>query len=124
MTLAAARVDRDEVADVLRLLLTEIRGLRADLARHQPVSRLSKADRVLLEQLLPVLGILFPAGELFASREVVAHPSAGLRVLRRGRTARSIGRLFTRAEGTTVAGFAIQRVGVEGHVSLWRVVVA
>jgi hypothetical protein len=40
----------------------------------------------------------------------------------RGLNARRVGRLFSRAAGVAVDGFAVERHGVELHVTLWRVV--
>ena len=83
---------------------------------------LSKKDRLTLERLLPAVAAVFNDGELFTSRELVAHPAPGLRVLRGGLSTKQIGRLLTRADGTTIGGFRVERHGTEVNVALWRVI--
>jgi hypothetical protein len=105
-----------DIGDVLR----ELRAIRQLLEpRVRPT--LSKRDRVTLERLLPAIADVFD-GELFTSRELVAHPAPGLRVLRGGLSTKQIGRLLMRADGTTIAGFRAECHGSEINVKLWRVV--
>jgi hypothetical protein len=75
-----------EVAELLRDLVEEVRGLRADLSTRGQVltsprvaeSSLSRADLALLPRLLPAIaGAL--GSEPFASRDLAADASPGLR---------------------------------------------
>jgi hypothetical protein len=107
-----------DIGDVLR----ELRAIRKLLEpRARPVT-LNKKDQVTLERLLPAVAAVFNDGELFTSRELVAHPAPGLRVLRGGLSTKQIGRLLTRADGTTIGGFRVECHGTEVNVKLWRVV--
>lgn len=113
----------DSIADaLLREILVEVKGIRADLAaQHRPASSLSRADRLMLERLFQALVNLYPNGEVFTSRDIVAHPAPGLRLLRAGLSTKSLGRLFTRAAGAVIGGYRIERIGSELRVALWRV---
>jgi hypothetical protein len=104
---------------LLRELLTEVRGLRADLRERQATS-LSRADRALLARLLPAIGGAL-GSEPFPSRDLPT-ASPGLRVVLRGVSAKQIGRLLSRAEGVPIDGYIVERCGIEINVTLWRVV--
>lgn len=110
----------EPVEALLRELLSEIRGMRADL-RGGKASSLTRNDRVILERLLPAIGLLFPEEELFTAREVRKHPAPGLGILLDGMDTRSIGRLLTRAAGVPIAGNTVDCSGRESNVVLYRV---
>jgi hypothetical protein len=110
-------------------VLSELRQIRQLLEQQQQqrpplAAALSRADREVLERLLPATAAVFGQSEPFTSRELVRHPSPGLRVLRRGLSTKQIGRLFMRADRVAVGGFCVQAVGTELNVNLWRVVPA
>jgi hypothetical protein len=116
------RVAADDVLSVLK----DIRQLLRTLVeqRPPPATALSRADREVLERLLPALAVLHPDAELFTSGEIVTHPAPGLKIVRRRLTAKQLGRLFMRAEGLPVGGYKIQKVGTELGVCLWRVTIS
>ena len=120
------------VAVLLAELIDEVKGLRADLAEtvwhmHMPHgesqirSPLTRADRLQLGRLLPVVAGVF-GSEPFLSRDLFEHDSAALRLVCRGRNARRLGRLFQRAAGQVVDGLMVERAGVELGAILWRCV--
>jgi hypothetical protein len=101
-------------------LLDEIRALRAELARQQGQSTLTRADRAVLAKLLPAIGGVF-GSEPFLSSEVCEHDEPGLRLVCTGISIRSLGRLLRRAAGVAVDGYMITRVAVEAGAVLWSV---
>ena len=109
---------------LLQELVTEVRGLRADLRRQErrqalPVS-LSRADRALLGYLLPAAaGTL--GSELFCTSELFDSTHAALRVARRGLNARQVGRLLRRAVGIPIDGLVVERVASEAGAVVWRI---
>jgi hypothetical protein len=121
---AHARVTGSEpvspIEALLRELVTEVKGLRADLTRDGRRSHLTRADRDRLAQILPAIaGAL--GSEPFASRDL-SDASPGLRVVLRGLSVKQIGRLLSRAEGVPIDGWLVERCGIEINVALWRVV--
>jgi len=102
-------------------LLAELRVIRQLLADHDPVSRLSRADRDRLGALLPVVGAVV-ASEGFLVCELLRLESAGLRLVLAGCSGKALGRLLRRAEGVPVGGYVVERLGQEGGAVLWRVV--
>lgn len=118
----------DTAVELLRELVAEVKGLRADLMERNQDTRpgilnsaLSRADRALLARLLPTIGGAF-GSELFLTRELFESESAALRLVLRGLNAKQVGRLLRRAEGQTIDGYLIQREGLELRAVLWRVV--
>ena len=80
---------------------------------------LTRADRDVLTRLLPAIaGAL--GSEPFASRDLRG-AAPGLRVVLRGMSPKQIGRLLSRAEGTPIEGWLVERCGTEINVTLWRV---
>lgn len=109
-----------ETIDLLRQILTEIRGLRADLA---PTGRrsLSREDRARLARLLPAIaGTL--GSELFLTADVCEHDAAALRLVRANLNAKQLGRLLRRAVNTPIDGYLVLHEGTEAGAVLWRVV--
>jgi hypothetical protein len=112
--------------DLLRELVEQIKGLRADLARsgsQRGTHSLSREDRVLLARLLPAIAGA-RGSEEFTSRDLAADSSPALRLVLRRLSVKQIGRLLARAEGMAIDGWLVQRCGVEINVALWRVVAA
>ena len=62
--------------------------------------------------------------ELFTTRELLEQDAPAVRIALGGVTARQLGRLLRRAEGAIVAGYTVQRDGVEVGAVLWRVLAA
>lgn len=115
----------DPIEALLREILAEVRGLRADFALQRQAPRsarlLSRDDRALLARLLPAIaGVL--GSEQFTSRDLAATSAPGLRFVLRGLSVKSIGRLLSRSEGVPIDGWLVERCGVEINVALWRVV--
>lgn len=122
----AEQVQQREMLVAILRVLERGRGARdaADLSSntkraHLPLF-LSRADRARLGHLLPAIGGAL-GSEPFLARDLFEHDAAGLRLVRRGLTAKRIGRLFQRAEGQVIDGYVIERAGDELHTTLWRV---
>jgi hypothetical protein len=109
----------DTIALLVAELVTEVRGLRSDLRRDRPVSTLSRDDRALLARVLPAIAGA-RGSEPFASRDL-AEDVPALRVVLRGLSVKSIGRLLSRAKGIPIDGWIVERYGTEINVVLWRV---
>jgi hypothetical protein len=120
-----ARVDgSDSLAtapgDLLLEILARLDRIEAALGRLVPEPRLSRADRLALMRLLPVLraAAAFEAAP-FTVRDVF--DSVATRAACSGRSKISLGKLFARSTGTFINGLRIERYGQERHVVLWRV---
>ena len=111
----------DPLEAILRELVAEVRGLRADLARQPRASTLTREDRARLAAILPAAGGVF-GPELFLTRDLFASESAALQLVLDGLTAKQLGRLFRRADGQAIDGYLIQRDGSELNTALWRIV--
>jgi hypothetical protein len=119
MTVAGLETD-PLLAALLEVLIAEVRGLRADLARdRRPRRVLSRADCAYLSRLLPVIAGVF--NEPFLTRDLFESDAPALRFVLQGWTPIRIGRLFQRAEGEVIDGHVIERDGAELHATLWRV---
>jgi hypothetical protein len=124
MKLAAvsARSAPDSVESLLRELVTEVRGLRADLRERERQPRyLTRDDRDRLTRLLPALLGCY-GSEPFSSRDVVEAESPALVVVRNGLTVKALSKLFVRALDMPIDGHMVQKVGTEFRVMAWRVV--
>jgi hypothetical protein len=113
----------DTIATLLRELVAEVRGLRADQRERRPASSLSRADRAVLARLLPAAGGVF-GSEPFLTRDLFESDSAALTLVLRGLNVRQVGRLFRRGEGQAIDGYMIQRDGKELNAILWRILKA
>ena len=110
----------NSIADLLQQLVAEVRALRRDLIRQRSAgSTLSRDDRAVLDQLLPVIGATF-GSELFNSAEVCEREATGLRLVLGGLNVRQLGRLLRRAAGTPLDGYLVERQGTEAGATLWR----
>jgi hypothetical protein len=113
----------DTIATLLRELVTEVRGLRADQRERRPVSSLSRADRAVLVRLLPAAGGVF-GSEPFLTRDLFESDAAAVKLVLRELNVRQVGRLFRRGEGQAIDGYMIQRDGEELNAILWRILKA
>jgi hypothetical protein len=95
----ATAVVTDTVEAWQREVLAELRAIRVALERPQrPPSVLTRADRGMLERLLPTIaGAL--GSEPFASRDLAVDSAPGLRLALRDLSVKQIGKLLARAEG-------------------------
>jgi hypothetical protein len=101
-------------------VLNELRAIRVALEnRNRSVTVLTRADRDVLTRLLPAIAGAI-GSEPFTSRDLPGAAS-GLRVVLRGLSVKKIGRLLSRAEGTPIEGWLVERCGTEINVTLWRV---
>jgi hypothetical protein len=124
-----------DVRELLRELVAEVKGLRADLVSlrrdivptsgqisfRKEIPALSRADVALLGRLLPAIGGVFGSDD-FAVRELFEKDSAALRLVLSGLNGIRIGRLFQRAVDIPISSYLVERAGVELHAALWRVV--
>lgn len=109
------RSTRDQLIDVLERL----ERIEAALGRLVPEPRLTRADRLALQSLLPALYGEYESTP-FLARDV--QHSVRLRGVSTGWSSKRLGKLFARAAGVMVQGVYIERHGFEGHAVLWRVV--
>jgi len=105
-------------------LAAEIRGLRADLAGRQR-GRLSAADDTAMAALLPIL-VAVVRGKVFAVADLAAHAAldvgADMRIaLGVAGGPRKVGKLLRRADGHTIAGYRVDRVGADRAGALWTI---
>lgn len=121
-SVAALELLEDATAlDLLRELVAGQQRIIQLLERPQrPASGLTRADRVMLAKLLPVIGGAL-GSDPFLARDLYEHESAGLRLVLRGLTAQRLGKLFQRAEGQVIDRYVVERAGDELHTTLWRV---
>lgn len=107
----------DEVAELLREVLVELRGIRAALERRSDVDRPEVA--ALLIAIFEAVGTrAFSGPELIDYAEV----SSNARLLAAcGSNARKLGRIFRRIEGEACAGLRVERVGDSRAGIVWRV---
>jgi hypothetical protein len=111
---------------LLRELVAEVRGLRADMRERRQDDRsvnLSRKDRAVLAKLLPAAGGVF-GSEPFLTRDLFESDAAAVKLVTRGLNVRQVGRLFRRGEGHAIDGYAIQRDGEELNAILWRILKA
>ena len=105
---------------MLRALVAEVRGLRADLARDRRPSHLTH------EALLPVLARAVK-DNAFSAREVMQHAALVDGDLRAAlhaadlRSARQLGKWFRTIEGQTLTGLRLDRLGADNQGVIWRV---
>lgn len=94
---AAADSTDTTIALLLAELVTEIRGLRADMReRERPAVSLSRVDRDRLAAILPVLAGV-RGSDLFSSAELCESDAAAMRLVCAGLTAKQLARLLRRA---------------------------
>jgi len=116
------RHDAGVIEALLRELVAEVRGLRADLAaRRSAPAALNRADRARLARMLPAIAGVY-GSDRFAARDLVdADAPPALRLVTRGLTAQPLGSLFSRGAGVVIDGFVLERAGNELHATLWQV---
>jgi hypothetical protein len=121
MSRAALAVEPTTTDRLLQQLIDELRQLRAVVERRSQASRLARADRDRLARILSAVAAAI-GSELFLSGELMEHGSPGLRIVLAGLNTKQLGRLLRRAAGVPVDGFVVERMGVEMHAALWRIV--
>jgi len=112
--------DEDPVLELLRELVAEVRGLRADLAQRRPAV-VTRTDRVRLAQLLPAIAATL-GSEIFTVHELFASSAPALPLVLEGLTPGQVGKLLRRAIGVPVEQLVVERMGDEDRRVLWRVV--
>jgi hypothetical protein len=115
----APAASTDETPALLRELLAEIRMLRADLQERRP--GLSLADRTALARILPAVAGAY-GDAAFTSRDLCDDTSPAVRLVVKGLSAKSIGKLLSRGEGFPIDGLLVQRDGLAFNVTAWRIV--
>jgi len=101
-------------------ILLELRTMR-QLLEGQQQTALSRADRAALARILPAIAGAI-GSEWFACRDLEEEDSAALRLVLKGLSTKSVGRLFRRGLGHAVDGYLIERKDRELNVWLWRIV--
>jgi hypothetical protein len=110
----------DPIEALLRQLVEGQRRIIALLERQRPPSHLTRADRDRLATILPVIGATL-GSEPILTRDVLEDDAPALRLVLKGISARSLGRLLQRAEGAVIGGHTVQRAGVDAGAVVWRV---
>jgi hypothetical protein len=106
---------------LLRELVTEVRGLRADIRERRPVSALSRADRATLAKLLPaIVGVYGP--ETFSARDLAEDDRHAVQLVVQGRSPKQLGKLFSKADGIAIDSLMLQRQGLEFQVTTWQII--
>ena len=129
MTIAAARtpdgrprvVAPDPIESLLRELITEVQGLRADLVHERERHHKKSAADLVLTLAASV------ENKAFSTREVIAHAtrvegdlSAALEVAGLSNP-RQLGKWLRTIEGRTIAGVRLERIGIDRDGIIWRV---
>jgi hypothetical protein len=117
----------DASTDLLRELVAEVRGLRADLVAHRRERKLSPADRAVLSTVLPTIAAtvgdrVFTVSELVAHAQLPAATELREAIATAG-GAHALGRLLKRGEHADVGGLALETLGVDRDGRMWRIVV-
>jgi hypothetical protein len=95
--------------------------LPAPLPSVSASSTLSRTDHARLSRLLPAIAGAF-GSERFTARDCLDQDAPpAIRIVMRGLNARRLGRLLQRGEGQVIAGYVVERTGLELGVVLWRV---
>jgi hypothetical protein len=117
--LSARPQPRDALLEVMRELVAEVKGLRADLAARRgptPDAQDEELLRVIAEHV---------EHRVFSAAELVAHAAlesaVQLREVLRGRNARKLGRVLMRLEGRALNGLVLYRNGEDRNGLVWRV---
>ena len=110
---------------LLRALVAEVQGLRADLrdhgSRRTATPALSRADRARLARMLPAIaGVYGP--DTFSSRDLAEDTAAAVRLVVRGLSVKQIGKLCARANGIPIHGLMVRKQDKECQVTLWQIV--
>jgi len=113
----------DETNDLLRALLAEIRGLRADLAGKGLAAPKTASLQDLIDAIAFTVGDrAFTAGELIAFADV-APPERLQNVLHAagGTNPRKVGKLLHRLSKQDLSGWQVLRIGFERDGIIWKV---
>ena len=126
MTKPAESSDGETVTiTLLRQLVAEVRGLRADLARQHVGEQGGDDVRTanLLSGIADAIGDrLFTSAELLEHAKVIAGPLPAVLDALNVATPRRLGKCLGRIEGRECAGLAVQRVGTDVDGIIWKVV--
>lgn len=116
-----SELDPSSSVEVLRAILEEIRGLRADLAAKKTRSA---ADPVSNEQFLAAIAASNPHGACFSAVELLAHAMIDptLRQALSGyTTARRLGNKLRRLAGLDIGGFVLRVVERDATGCIWQI---
>jgi hypothetical protein len=106
--------------EVLEAVLAELHVIHGLLEARSQTPGLSRADRELLERVLPaVAGVKGP--EWFTTNELLASDAPAVRLVLADLSAKRVGRLFSRGVGQSVDGYVVERGGEEAHRVQWRI---
>jgi len=112
-----------EAVELLRALIAEVRGLRADMAERTR-GALSRADRIKLETALPAIcAAVGTLGFTVASLSEHANLTGDTRLrdaLTTCGTGRAIGKLLRRGAGHDIGGLRLRQIGNDGS-NVWQV---
>ena len=113
-------IDRDAIG-LLRELVTEVRGLRADLTRNRRPSPLTRGDRAVLATMLPAVVGVYGA-ETFTARDLFEDDRPAVQLVVRDHSVKRLAKLLARANGLAIDGLRLHRMGLEDQVTTWRIV--
>ena len=118
----------DEAHELLRAILGELRGVRADLrSPRQPHAEIATHVDLLRAIEATTAGLTFSVAELLEHAEVVAQRAADPRLHAAIEGAvgavngRRLGKLLGRLEGEALGGLMIERVATGRDGVLWRI---
>lgn len=107
---------------MIDVLLARVAALEARVvALERQRQTFSRADADALARLLPAFGGAF-GSEWFTVRELQASETVAVRVVLSGWSSKRLGKLFARAVGASIAGFALEQSGKAHGAACWRVV--
>ena len=109
-------VDRE----LLELVLAEVRGLRADLARRRDGHDPAADGRLVLALVAAAGSRAFAAPDVLRHAAVDSQLHAALQALGL-QTARQVGHALRRVVGRDLAGFSVQRIGRDERGALWSI---
>jgi hypothetical protein len=111
-----------QVEELLREIVTELRALRGDLARERRLpASLSREDRMHLARMLPAIVGVYGSQE-FSTRDLLEDAEPAVRLVMRGLSVKRASSLFSRAAGIPIDGLMIHKGRVELQVLAWTIV--
>lgn len=112
----------DPIVDLLRELVDEIKGLRADLARVDDTSRGSKREPILSDARFLATIAASVQGHPFTASELLAHAAVDpdLAEVLRGMSARRVGKKLQVLSGRSINSYRLNRISRDETGWIWH----